>query len=115
MLEGLKAIDTPDGAAAADPLLPEYIVNVIGDEHMGLKDSSTALRIMKLNAANYPKSADAQDSLADVRVAAGDAASALTAAKRSLELLDADTSLTPQQRDNIRSAAEAKIARLSKH
>jgi dienelactone hydrolase len=115
VLEGLKAIDTPGGAAAADPLLPEYIVNLIGYEHMALKDTSTALRIMNLNAASYPKSANAQDSLADACVAAGDAASALTAAKRTLELLDADTSLTPQQKDGIRSAAEAKIARLSKH
>jgi alpha/beta superfamily hydrolase len=115
VLEGLKAIETPGAAAAAAPLLPEYIVNWIGYEHIGLKDSSTALRIMKLNAASYPKSANAQDSLSDAYVAAGDAASALTAAKRTLELLDADTSMTPQQKNGIRGAAEAKIARLAKH
>jgi dienelactone hydrolase len=115
VLEGLKAIETPGGAAGADPLLPEYIVNWIGYEHMGLKDTSTALRIMLLNATSYPKSANAQDSLADAYVAVGDAASALKATKRALELLDADTSATPQQKDGIRSAAEARIARLSKH
>jgi dienelactone hydrolase len=114
VLGGLKAIETPGGAAAAHPLLPEYIVNWIGYEHLGLKDNATALEIMKLNATSYPKSANAQDSLADACVAAGDAASALTAAKRTLELLDADTSVTPQQKGGIRSAAEAKIARLSK-
>jgi dienelactone hydrolase len=114
VLEGLKAIETPGGAAATHPLLPEYIVNWIGYEHLGLKDTGTALRIMKANAATFPKSANAQDSLADALIAAGDDASAMTAAKRTLELLDADTSMTPQQRDAIHSAAEAKIARLSK-
>jgi dienelactone hydrolase len=114
VLEGLSAIETPGGAAAAHPLLPEYIVNWIGYEHLALKDTATALEIMKLNATNYPKSANAQDSLADACVAAGDAASALTAAKRTLELLDADNSVTSQQKDGIRTAAETKIARLSK-
>ena len=114
VLDGLKAIETPGGAAATHPLLPEYIVNWIGYEHLGLKDTGTALQLMKLNAATYPKSANAQDSLGDALIAAGDDASALTAARRTLELLDADTSMTPQQKDNIRTAAEAKIARLSK-
>jgi dienelactone hydrolase len=114
VLAGLKAIETPGGAEAAHPLLPEYIVNLIGYEHLGLKDTVTALKIMKLNADSYPKSANAQDSLADACLVAGDAASALAAAKRTLELLDADASVTPQQKDGLRSAAEAKIARLSK-
>jgi dienelactone hydrolase len=114
VIEGLKAIETPGGAATAHPLLPEYIANLIGYEHLGLKDTGTALEIMKLNATSYPKSANAQDSLADACLAAGDAVSALTAAKHTLDLLDADTTLTPQQKDATRTAAEAKIARLSK-
>ena len=114
VLEGLRAIETPGGAVTAHPLLPESIVNLIGYEHLGLKDTGTALEIMKLNATSYPKSANAQDSLADACLAAGDPASALTAAKHTLELLDADASLTPPQKDGIRTAAEAKIARLSK-
>jgi hypothetical protein len=113
VLAGLKTIETPGGTAATHPLLPEYLANWIGYEHLGLKDNDTALQIMKLNAASYPRSANAQDSLADAWVAAGDAASALAAAKRTLELLDADTTMTPQQKDGVRSAAEAKIARLS--
>jgi len=114
VLGGLKAIETPGGAKAAHPLLPEYIVNLIGYEHLGLQDTGTALEIMKLNANSYPESANAQDSLADAYLAAGDVASALTAAKRTLELLDADTRVTPQQKEGIRSAAEAKIGRLAK-
>jgi dienelactone hydrolase len=114
VLEGLKAIDKPGGTAAAHPRLPEYLVNWLGYEHLALKDNGTALDIMKLNARSYPKSANAQDSLADAYAAGGDTASALAAAKRTLELLGADASLTPEQKNGVRTAAESKIAQLSK-
>jgi dienelactone hydrolase len=113
VLQGLKAIERPGGAAAAHPPLPEYIVNWLGYEHLALKDTSTALEIMKLNATSHPASANAEDSVGDAYLAAGDTASALAAAKRTLELLDADTTDTPQRKAGIRSAAEAKIAKLS--
>jgi dienelactone hydrolase len=125
VLQGLKAIDRPGGAAAAlarkalptaastDPVLPEYIVNWLGYEHLALKDNSAALDIMKLNAACYPASPNAQDSLGDAYLAAGDTASALAAARRTLELLAADTDDTPQRMAGIRTGAEAKIARRS--
>jgi dienelactone hydrolase len=113
VLQGLKAIERPGGAAAAHPPLPEYIVNWLGYEHLALKDGGTALEIMKLNATSHPASANAQDSLGDACLAAGDTVSALAAAKRTLELLDADTTDTPQRKAGIRSAAEAKIAKLS--
>jgi len=115
VLEGLKAIDQPGGAAGPHPLLPEYIVNWLGYEHLTLKDTATAVEIMKLNASAYPASANAQDSLGDAYLAAGDNASALATAKRTLQLLDADTKLTPEQKTGLRSAADAKIARLSPH
>ena len=113
VLQGLKAIEQPGGAAGPHPLLPEYIVNWLGYEHLALKDTATALEIMKLNATAYPTSANAQDSLGDAYLAAGDKAAALTTAKRTLELLDADTKATPQQKTVLRAAADAKIAKLS--
>ena len=113
VLHGLKAIEQPGGAAGPHPLLPEYIVNVLGYEHLSLKDIATAVEIMNLTATAYPASANAQDSLGDAYLAAGDNASALTTAKRTLQLLDADTKLTPQQKIALRSAADAKIAKLS--
>jgi hypothetical protein len=91
----------------------EYIVNWLGYEHLALKDTATALEIMKLNATAYPASANAQDSLGDAYLAAGDKAAALTTAKRTLELLDSDRKVTPQQKTVLRSAADAKIAKLS--
>lgn len=113
VLRGLKAIEDPGGTAAAHPLLPEYLVNWLGYEHLALKNTATALEIMKLNAAAYPASANAQDSLGDAYLAAGDNESALKAARRTLELLESDTTLRPQQITNLRSAAEGKIAKLS--
>ena len=50
----------------------------MGYEHLTLKDTATAVEIMKLNATAYPPSANAQDSLGDAYLAAGDNASALT-------------------------------------
>ena len=88
-------------------------MNWLGYEHLALKDTATALEIMMLNATAYPASANAQDSLGDAYLAAGDKAAALTTATRTLQLLDADAKLTPQQKTTLRSAADAKIARLS--
>jgi len=125
VLQGLKSIDRPGGAAAmlarrtsasaapADPALPEYIVNWLGYEHLASKDAATALDIMKLNAARYPSSANAQDSLGDAFLAAGDSASALAAARKTLDLLDTDTKETSERKALIRTSAEDKIARLS--
>ena len=113
VLQGLKAIERPGGAVTAPPRLPEYIVNWIGYEHLRRNDTTTALDVMKLNAASYPASANAQDSLGDAYLAAGDSASALAAAKRALELLPADPDKTPERRAAIRAAAEAKIAQFS--
>jgi hypothetical protein len=124
VLQGLKSIDQPGGAAAmlarrataapADPVLPEYIVNWLGYEHLASKDNATALDIMKLNASFHPASANAQDSLGDAFLAAGDTLSALVAARRTLVLLAADTTETAERKAVIRKAAEDKIAQLSK-
>ncbi len=125
ILEQLRAIDRPGGAAAAlaqrenaarastGPLVPEYFVNQLGYEHMLTKDYPTAIDLMKLNAALYPASPNTMDSLGDVYLAAGDTSSALAAAKQTLVLLDQDTVDTAQRKADLRRAAEAKIARLS--
>ena len=122
--QALKSIEHPGGAAAmlarrtsasaADPVLPEYIVNWLGYEHLAAKDTAVALDIMKLNAASHPASANAQDSLGDAHLAGGDTAAALAAARRTLELLDADTKDTAERKAVIRKAAEDKVAQLSK-
>jgi len=116
VLEALQAVDRPGGVAARPagaPALPELFVNQLGYEHMLMKDFPGAIDLMKLNAVTYPESPNAQDSLGDVYLAAGDTASALAAAKRTLELLATDSVDTPKAKAGIRAAAEAKITQLS--
>jgi dienelactone hydrolase len=126
LLEALHRVDQPGGAAAAlqqraaaggppagSPVLPEYIVNQLGYEHMIMKDHPAAIDLMKLNAAIYPGSPNTQDSLGDVYLAAGDKASALAAAKRTLELLEKDSVDPAKRKTDLRAAAESKIKQLS--
>lgn len=126
ILDELRAIDRPGGAAAAiarltanggspanAPRVPEYFVNLLGYEHVQMKDDSSAIELMRLNTLLYPESANTMDSLADAYLAAGDRAAALAAAKRALELLASDTRATPERKAAVRTAAEDKIKRLS--
>jgi len=125
ILQQLHDVDQPGGAAAAlqrvaasppptGARMPESFVNQLGYEHMLMKDYPAAIDLMKLNAALYPASPNTMDSLGDVYLAAGDKASALRAAKRTLVLLDTDTSDTPERKTALRGAAEGKIKELSK-
>jgi dienelactone hydrolase len=122
VLAGLHGVDRPGGAAALMthlgarasaptdvPRLPEFFVNQLGYEHMSIKDYGTAIDLMKLNAATYPDSPNAMDSLGDVYLASGDTASAIAAAKRALVVLERDTVDTPERKATIRRSAQAKI------
>jgi hypothetical protein len=50
---------------------PEFIVNLLGYEHLQQTDMRGAVEIMKLNAAAYPNSPNAFDSLSDAYLADG--------------------------------------------
>lgn len=122
----LRALDQPAGAAQVTQkllaarktnptaqLFPEYFVNQIGYDHMLAKDFGGAIEIMTLNTVAYPDSPNAQDSLGDVYLAAGDKANALKTAQRTLDLLKKDTTDTPERIKSIRDAAEGKIKQLT--
>jgi dienelactone hydrolase len=121
ILRQLHAVDAPGGAAAAlkagatanQPKIPEFFVNQIGYEHMLMKDYPTAIDLMKLNTVLYPDSPNTMDSLGDVYLAAGDKASALAAARKTLDLVQKDTVDTPQRKADIKGSAEGKIKQLS--
>jgi dienelactone hydrolase len=125
ILQQLHDVDQPGGAATAlkraavarppnEARIPEYFVNQLGYEHMLMKDYPAAIDLMKLNAALYPGSPNTMDSLGDVYLAAGDKASALATAKRTLVLLESDTVDTAERKTALRGAAEGKIKELSK-
>jgi dienelactone hydrolase len=122
-IEVLSVIDEPAGVAKVsrmlqearrnDPkaeLFSESLVNYIGYEHLQAGDIKGAIAILKLNAEAFPHSANTYDSLADAYVAAGQKDLARQNARRALELLASDPSISDQaRRDGIRRSAEEKL------
>jgi len=94
-------------------LLPEFIVNLLGYEHIQLGDTKGAVEIMKLNATAYPNSANVYDSLSDAYLADGQKDLALENARKAVELLKTDTVDPEQLKNGIRDSAEQKIKQLS--
>ena len=128
MLHNLELMDLPGGAGADQvakrlslgrhdgseaAFLPEFIVNIIGYEHMQAGDSKGAVEILKLNAMAYPTSPNVYDSLSDAYLADGQKDLALREAKRAVELLANDTVDAEQRRNDIRESAEQKIKQLT--
>lgn len=119
----LEVIDKPGGAAKvaqtlerrhspSPTLFSEAVVNFIGYEHIQSGDIKGAVEIMKLNAAAYPNSANAYDSLSDALLADGQKDLAKQNAKRALELLASDTTDPEDRRKAIRESAEQKLKQL---
>jgi dienelactone hydrolase len=120
----VNEVDEPGGAERvakklaearqSDPkaeLFPEFIVNLIGYDHLQAGDSKGAVEIMKLNAAAFPQSANVYDSLSDAYLADGQKDLARQSAKRAIETLATDTS-DQQRKDAIRQSAEQKLKQL---
>jgi hypothetical protein len=125
VLRVLELVDQPGGAAKVagmleqvrerDPkavLFSEFLVNLLGYEHLQLGDTRGAVEIMKLNASAYPHSPNAFDSLSDAYLADGQKELALKNAKKALELLVNDTTDDEQRRNAIRDSAEQKLKQL---
>jgi dienelactone hydrolase len=122
----LELIDQPGGAAKIakqlaearqnDPqarLFSEAIVNQLGYEHIQSGDAKGAVEIMKLNVAAFPNSANAYDSLSDAYLADGQKDLALQNAKKALELLPTDKTLSDAFRDGLKANVEQKLKQLS--
>jgi alpha/beta superfamily hydrolase len=122
----LELIDQPGGAAKVakqlaearhrDPqaeLFSETIVNQLGYEHIQSGDTKGAVEIMQLNVTAYPNSANAYDSLSDAYLADGQKDLALQNAKKALELLPADKTLSDAFRDGLKANIEQKLKQLS--
>jgi dienelactone hydrolase len=94
-------------------LLPEFIVNLLGYEHLQSGDIKGAVEILKLNAMAYPASPNVYDSLSDAYLADGQKDLALQDAQKALELLANDTADGEERRNGIRESAEQKIKQLT--
>ena len=92
-------------------LFPEFMLNQLAYGKLQAGEKDDAVELFTLNVEAYPKSSNAQDSLADGYLAAGKNELALAAAQKSLELLPADV-IPDQFKAAVRQAAEEKIAKL---
>jgi dienelactone hydrolase len=126
LLHNLELIDRPGGGEADQfaksmpagggpetTLFPEFIVNLLGYEHLQAGDIKGALEILKLNVMAYPNSPNVYDSVSDAYLADGQKDMALQNAKKALELLAKDTADTEERRNGMRENAEQKIKQLT--
>lgn len=107
-----KMLDEAHRKDSKAVLFPEGMVNFMGYEHLQFGDTKGAVEIMKLNAAAYPNSPNAYDSLSDAYVADGQKDLARQNAKRAMDLLAADTTDNEQARNAIKASAEQKLQQL---
>jgi dienelactone hydrolase len=121
----LKLIDSPGGVEKAgdqlaaarkqDPkakLWDEGLVNMIGYEHLQEGDNKGAIAILKLNVSAFPGSANVYDSLSDAYLADGQKDLARENAKKALQLLPTDNSLSEEYRKGMKENAENKLKQL---
>jgi tetratricopeptide (TPR) repeat protein len=88
------------------------VMNQVAYERLQAGETKDAVEIFKLIVEAYPTSANAQDSLGDGYLAAGQNDLALAASRRSLEMLATDRG-NDQLKDAIRQSAQQKIDKLS--
>ena len=92
-------------------LFPESLLNLVAYQRLQAGDKDDAILLFKLNVEAYPASANAQDSLSDGYLAAGQKDLALAAEEKCLELLPADTT-NADFKAQLKQAADEKITQL---
>ena len=86
-------------------------MNLMGYSHLQAGDTEGALTLFKLNTEAYPASANAEDSLSDGYLAAGQKDLAMAAEEKCVELLPADTA-NAEFKAALGKHAQEKIAKL---
>jgi dienelactone hydrolase len=92
-------------------VFPEFAVNLLGYDRLQAGDKEDAIELFKLNTEAYPASANAQDSLSDGYLAAGQKELALAAEEKCMRLLPSDTN-NAQFKAQLEKVAQDKIAKL---
>jgi pimeloyl-ACP methyl ester carboxylesterase len=90
-------------------LPPEAPLNLEGYRRIGVGDTAGAIEILTLNVEAYPLSANALDSLGDAYLAAGELERAAYYAKKAIEAIADDPSLSEQFAEAIRLSATGKL------
>ncbi|MDQ6892109.1 MAG: serine hydrolase [Acidobacteriota bacterium] len=97
----------------SDPGVSESRLNNLGYQLAAGGELPKAVAILRLNTELYPGSSNTYDSLAEVSLAAGDRAGALTASRKVLEVLPADSKADEAARAQLRANAQKRIRELS--
>ena len=92
-------------------VFPEFAVNLLAYDRMQAGDKEDAIELFKLNTEAYPASANAEDSLSDGYLAAGQKELALAAEEKCMQLLPRDTN-NAQFKAQLEKVAQDKIAKL---
>src|SRR5215471_14150433 len=87
-------------------LLNESALNAMGYMFLRQKKNSNAISVFELATKNYPKSANAYDSLADAYIAAS---------QKEMALVQGDPNLKPEQKKQLLEIAQKRIAESQKH
>jgi len=96
----------PDAA-----VLSERSLNRVGYGLLQAKNTA-AVPLFEWTAARYAKSPNAQDSLAEAYLAAGNRSASRQATERALELLDGDASLSPDDKGRLAQTAKKRLDQL---
>jgi pimeloyl-ACP methyl ester carboxylesterase len=110
---GLEATKNAFIVSCGDSALASCIdaerFNTWGYNLLNRQRPKDALTVFQLNVWAHPQSANAQDSLADAYLSAGDKESAKTAIERALALAPADSSFDPTERASFLTEEEVKL------
>lgn len=93
--------------------LQEAAINMFGYQSLQRGQFDDALALFKLNADNFPNSANVWDSYSDGFQAIHDTANALRCYKKVLEILPVDSLIADQLRSTLKTNADSGIVRLS--
>ena len=92
-------------------VFPEFAVNLLGYARLQAGNTKDAVELFKLNTEAFPASANAEDSLSDGYLAAGQKDLALAAEEKCVELLPGDPN-DAEFKAALGKAAQEKIAKL---
>ena len=93
-------------------LMNEGSLNTVGYQLIQAGDAPNAVSLMSWVAGRYPKSANAQDSLADAYYAAKNKEGARAAVERSIALAKTDPALSGEARDKFVQGEQEKLKKL---
>lgn len=109
-----RAVDLYRETHKRDPqafVFPEFAVNLLGYDRLQAGDKEEAIELFKLNTEAYAASANAQDSLSDGYLAAGQKELALAAEEKCVRLLPSDPN-NAEFKAQLEKVAQDKIAKL---